>query len=437
MSKKQEPIVIFWFRRDLRTHDNHGFYRALASGKKVLPLFIFDEKIIGKLPPNDARISFIHEQLHSIHQEFEKHHSGLLVEKGVPINVFESLFEKFPITAIYTNHDYEPAALQRDAQIHELCSMQGVDFLSFKDQVIFEKDEILKADGNPYTVYTPYSKKWLAKFYETTIEEYESENELDKLFSKQFSFPALTEIGFTRTDITFPKFCISKEFLTDYENLRNLPSKNGTSMVSVHLRFGTISIRKLAKSMEAEQLVYLKELIWREFFMQILYHFPKAATHSFKEKYNQIPWRNNQEEFEQWCEGKTGYPMVDAGMRELNSTGYMHNRVRMVVASFLCKHLLIDWRWGEAYFASKLLDFELSSNNGNWQWAAGCGCDAAPYFRVFNPTTQQEKFDPMYEYIKKWVPEFRVDAPYLKPMVEHKFARERAIETYKEALKDA
>jgi deoxyribodipyrimidine photo-lyase len=431
---KQEPIVVFWFRRDLRFDDNNGLFNALKSGKKVLPLFVFDQQILDKLPSNDLRVNFIHDQLCAINKEFEKYNSGILIKKGIPEKVFESIFEEYNVAAVYTNHDYEPYAVKRDAKVQEICKKNSADFQTFKDQVVFEKDEITKADGKSYTVYTPYSKKWLDKFYASKIEEYRSENELNQLYQTLLSFPTLSAIGFEKSSIGYPTFCISKSLLSNYESQRNIPSKKGTSMISVQLRFGTMSIRKLAKSIDASQLIFFKELIWREFFMQIIHHFPYVVHGSFKKKYDQIPWRNSEEDFKKWCDGKTGYPMVDAGMHELNATGYMHNRVRMVVASFLCKHLLIDWQWGAAYFAEKLIDFELSSNNGNWQWAAGCGCDAAPYFRVFNPIIQLEKFDPNFEYVKTWLPNFVNTSNYIPPMVEHKMARERAIRTYKDAL---
>lgn len=423
-------IAVFWFRRDLRLEDNKALSKALKSDCKVLPVFIFDDNILDKLPEDDARVNFIYKKLKSIDEILKKHKSSLLVLKGEPLEVWRELVEGRKVVKVFTNTDYEPYAIHRDIQVASFLEGKGIDFNSYKDQVIFEKDEVVKDNGTPYTVYTPYKNKWLKTFSEEKdTQEYEVGF---SMFLKGTTiFPTLNSIGFKESKIKIKPYTLAQ--VNSYDATRDFPAKNATSYASPHLRFGTVSIRKMVKKALELNMVFLSELIWREFFMQILYHFPKVVTHNFKQKYDAIPWRNNKEEFEKWCKGETGYPMVDAGMRELNETGYMHNRVRMITAGFLCKHLLIDWRWGEAYFAKKLLDYDLSANNGNWQWASGTGCDAAPYFRVFNPETQLKKFDKGLVYVKKWVQDFE-ELSYPQPMVEHKFARERAISTYKEAL---
>lgn len=424
MIMKKEEIAIFWFRRDLRLHDNCGLYNALQSGYKVLPIFIFDEAILSELPKNDARVSFIFETLNTINNELLKVGASLKIEKGTVFEVWKALLENFNIKEVYTNKDYEPYAIQREAKLQSFFAKKGVTFKQFKDQVIFEEAEIVKDDGLPYTVYTPYKNKWLKQFSESTRDKFPSENYVENFHKENFDFPSLNEIGFQQSEIKVKPY--NKTCIDDYAKTRDIPSVE-TSNLSVHLRFGTVSVRKLVAFAIKTNATFTSELIWREFFMQILYHFPKVVHQNFREKYNYIPWRNNETEFKLWCEGKTGYPIVDAGMRQLNKTGYMHNRVRMIVASFLTKHLLIDWRLGEAYFAQKLLDFELSANNGNWQWAAGTGCDAAPYFRVFNPTTQQQKFDPELKYINKWNPNYKS----IPEIVDHKFARERYLSSVK------
>jgi deoxyribodipyrimidine photo-lyase len=335
---------------------------------------------------------------------------------------------------VITNRDYEPYAHKRDLEIETLLSQKGIKFETYKDQVIFEKSEVVKEDGSAYKVYTPYSKKWLALMNSEGIPSFPSENHLDNL--AQLKQPQLTleELGFEPPSISYPEFKFNGKIISEYEATRNFPALDQTSRTGSHLRFGTLSVRKMAlKASKDKNNTFLKELIWREFFMQILWHFPHSATKCFKPQYENIQWRNNEEEFEKWCAGQTGYPFVDAGMRELNATGFMHNRVRMLVGSFLCKHLLIDWRWGEAYFAEKLLDYEMSSNVGNWQWVAGCGVDAAPYFRIFNPIEQIKKFDKDQKYIQKWVPDYQ-ELTYPQPIVDHKLARERCLNTYKSAL---
>ncbi len=422
--------TLFWFRRDLRLDDNTGLYYALKENKNVLPIFIFDTEILSKLEDKtDARIEFIHNSLAIIKTELESVGSSLLILCGNPVELFDKLNPK----SVYTNHDYEPYAKQRDEVIKEKLEAKSIPFNSYKDQVIFEKDEVVKDDGSPYTIFTPFSKKWKSKVTKFYLKSYPSKKYFNNF--KQTSplpFPELEEIGFVKSGLTFPPRVIKQKIIDVYDTQRNFPAIEGTTKLSVHLRFGTISIRTLAKLAQKSNEIWLNELIWRDFYHMILWHFPHVEK-SFKPAYDKIEWRDNTVEFNAWCEGKTGYPIVDAGMRELNTTGFMHNRVRMIVASFLTKHLLIDWRWGEAYFANKLLDFDLAANNGGWQWAASCGCDATPYFRVFNPALQTEKFDPEKKYIKKWVPEFETTA-YPKPIVEHSLARARVLAAYKEAL---
>lgn len=430
-----EKINIFWFRRDLRLEDNTGLFYAFEQEENVLPLFIFDKNILDKLEDKkDGRVQFIHNQISKISKQLIDFESSILVKYGHPLEVFESLFKEYTIQNIYTNRDYEPYAQERDQAVKDLAKKNNCQFLDFKDQVVFEKGEILNGSGDFYKVFTPYSRVWLDKFKKSNFSLLSlDEKKRNFLKTAAFPIPSLKDMGFEESDVKLPALEIDKPLIKKYDQVRNFPAINGTTRLGIHLRFGTISVRKLA--LEAIQLndTYLNELIWREFYMMILAHNPQVKEKAFKPQYDQIPWRNDEGDFQKWCDGQTGYPIVDAGMRELNTTGYMHNRVRMIVASFLTKHLLLDWRWGEAYFAKKLLDFELSSNNGGWQWAAGTGTDSQPYFRVFNPDSQTEKFDKELKYIKKWVPEFGTDN-YPKPMVAHKFARERALETYKSAL---
>lgn len=426
-----ERISIFWFRRDLRISDNIGLNKVLNSGKKVLPIFIFDPSILSELPKNDARVSFIHSSLRKMDETLKKHNSGVKIYFDSPKNAWKKIINEYSIDSVFTNKDYEPYARERDAEISKLLNENGVELKLFKDQVIFEENEITKDNGLPYTVYTPYKKKWLSRFTAQDIAEYPVDF-WGNYYQFENNFPSLSAIGFEESNQKVKDFQLDN--LENYSENRNLPAVDGTSHLSVHLRFGTVSVREIIRQMKHNE-VFLSELIWREFFMQILYHFPKVVQNNFRPKYDGIQWRNNKEEFKAWCEGKTGYPMVDAGMRELNETGYMHNRVRMVVASFLIKHLLVDWRWGEAYFAEKLLDYDLSANNGNWQWSAGTGCDAAPYFRVFNPIEQLKKFDPKFEYIRKWVKDLDT-FDYPQPIVEHKMARLRALEVYKSGIEN-
>ena len=443
----ESKISIFWHRRDLRLEDNAGAFHALSSGLPVVSLFIFDRNILERLEDkDDPRVDFIHQNILRLKSELEDLGSSIVVKYGYPEKIWEDLSQTYNIGAVYTNHDYEPYGIQRDQKIKELLETKAIPFHSFKDQVIFERLEVAKKDGKPYTVFTPYSKQWkhklLANETSTEIELQESSflkaYQNEALFSKyaqiaSTKIPSLTEMGFTDSGFPFPDQTVSQGLIRKYQEQRDFPAIQGTSRLGIHFRFGTISIRAKARSAIQLSPVYLSELIWRDFYAQILANFPRVAKHAFRPKYEFIQWRNKEEEFKAWCDGQTGYPIVDAGMRELNATGFMHNRVRMITASFLTKHLLIDWRWGEAYFARKLLDFDLASNNGGWQWAAGTGTDAAPYFRIFNPYSQQEKFDKEWKYIQHWVPE--VNTPkYPEPIVEHKFARERCLAAYKTGL---
>ena len=430
----EENFSVFWFRRDLRLDDNLGLNAALSSGLKVIPIFIFDTEIINKLEKNDLRIKMIHAALVKLNDAMLGNRCNVGMYLGNPKAVFESLLKKYKIKSVYANHDYEPYATERDKSIKSFLEKKNVTYKSFKDQVIFEKDEVVKDDGNPYKVYTPYSRKWIETLNARGFETCKSETKLNSLASLELPYLTLKEIGFDEKEFDIPLFNIDSKTIEKYEETRNFPYLNSTSRIGAHLRFGFVSIRKLVeKAHKKSNKTYLKELIWREFFMQILWHFPYTQEKSFKPKYDRIIWLNNDEEFKKWCEGNTGYPLVDAGMRELNQTGFMHNRVRMLVGSFLCKHLLIDWRWGEKYFAKKLLDYEMSSNVGNWQWVAGCGVDASPYFRIFNPKEQIKKFDKDFKYIKKWVPEFQ-SSLYPKEIIDHKFARNRCLETFKAAV---
>lgn len=425
---------VFWFRRDLRLDDNAGLFLALQQIEGVLPIFIFDTSILNQLPKDDARVSFIHEQLENIQRQLSSIGKSLAVFYGTPNEVFEKITTEQNITAVYTNTDYEPYARKRDLDLYQLFKAKNIDFITCKDQVIFEKSEVTKDDGLPYVVYTPYSKKWKECFKNTPLTFYASEKYVHKIAAHGYPFLSLHDIGFEKSKIAVTPFDVSENLIHNYEATRNFPALNKTSYLGIYLRFGAVSIRKMvAKAIQDKNETFWNELIWREFFMQILWHFPHTKSSSFRPKYDAIAWDNNEELFKKWCEGKTGYPFVDAGMRELNATGHMHNRVRMIVASFLCKHLLIDWRWGETYFATKLLDYEQASNVGNWQWAAGSGVDAAPYFRIFNPTEQIKKFDKDLKYIKKWIPELETSL-YPKPIVDHKEARERCLRVYKQAV---
>ncbi|MDO5978949.1 cryptochrome/photolyase family protein [Flavivirga spongiicola] len=423
-------INLFWFRRDLRLEDNTALNAAMNANHNILPLFIFDENILNELPDDDPRVNFIYQTLKKLNQSLQVHNASILIYKGKPEDVFKDLIETYTIENVYVNKDYEPYAIKRDQKIKSLLSISNINLISFKDQVIHEESEVLKGDGTPYTVFTPYKNKWLKVYTPKSILPKVNFNKFHK---EKHHFPNLKDLRIKSSKIIVKPYKLNE--ISNYAKTRNFPYLDSTSYLSPHLRFGTISIRQIIAKLQDSDDVFLSELIWREFFMQILFHFPKVVSQNFRSKYNGIQWLNNETDFEIWCHGKTGYPLVDAGMRELNETGYMHNRVRMVTAGFLCKHLLIDWRWGEAYFAKKLLDYELSSNNGNWQWAAGTGCDAAPYFRIFNPIEQLKKFDPSQIYVKRWIPELGT-SNYPNPIIEHKFARARALERYKAGIEN-
>lgn len=433
----KQNVHICWFRRDLRLHDNAALYHALKEGLPVVPLFIFDQNILLKLEDkSDRRVEFIHQSVSAMQDQLLQMGSSMEVFYGEPLEVMKQLLLKYEVQKVFTNHDYEPYASERDAQVLQLLNDAGASLHTCKDQVIFEKEEVLKDDGKPYTVFTPYSRKWKAKLNELYLKSYPTETYFSNFYQQPAQpIPSLQQMGFNQTGSAFPSSQVRDEIILKYKEQRDIPSIQGTSRLSVHLRFGAISIRELARHVKDMNESFLNELIWRDFYHMILWHFPHVGKDkAFKKEYDLIEWRNNEDEFHKWCNGQTGYPIVDAGMRELNETGFMHNRVRMIVASFLTKHLLIDWRWGEAYFAKKLLDFDMAANNGGWQWAAGSGCDAAPYFRIFNPYLQTQKFDPQLKYIRKWVPEFE-GFEYVKPVVAHEVARKRCLETYSKALK--
>jgi deoxyribodipyrimidine photo-lyase len=428
-------LSIFWFRRDLRIDDNAAFYHALKKHKAVLPVFIFDKTILNALADKkDRRVDFIYQALSNIQAQLSELGSSVYVFHDSPIKAFQKLLKKFEIESVYANHDYEPTAIIRDQIIADFLATNKISFNTYKDQCIFEKDEIAKRKGKPYTVFTRYCAKWKAKLSPLHYKPYRCKNLYSSLFNcKPHKIPTLAEMGFKKTGYVFKEPTVSSQLLKAYKRNRDFPFLNATSHLSVHLRYGTISVRQVVKLAIRYSDALLMELALRDFFMMILWNFPHVVTKPCRPEYEKIEWRNNEKEFEKWCRGKTGLPIVDAGMRELNESGFMQQRVRMIVASFLVKDLLIDWRWGEAYFGERLLDYDLSANNGNWQFAAGSGFDAAPYFRIINPVEQQKKFDPQFEYIKKWVPEFGTSS-YPKPIVDHAQARLRAIQAYKKAL---
>lgn len=427
-------INIFWFRRDLRLDDNHGLWAALSAPLPVMPVFIFDPELLESLPSDDARIEFIYREIERIDHKLRTLRSGLFVFHCRTEEAFKTLCSQFDIHTVYANHDYEPYAIQRDESVRNLLQARGIDFKTSCDQVLYEKNDVMKQDQTPYTVFTPYSRAWKAKLIQRGIPEFPSEKLSHKFVNFSIpAIPALESIGFQLCNRAFPPAAINSELIENYQKTRDFPAIEGTTKLGVHLRFGTLSSRKLIKEAHRLSHTFLNELIWREFYMMILWHYPHVVNQSFRPNYDHIVWLNNSRHFEAWCKGQTGYPFVDAGMRQLKETGYMHNRLRMITASFLSKHLLTDWRLGEAWFAQKLLDYELASNNGGWQWSAGTGCDAAPYFRIFNPYAQLKKFDPQEDYLRQWAPEYlkRGGCP---PIVEHTLARTRAINAYKSAL---
>jgi deoxyribodipyrimidine photo-lyase len=436
------PLSLFWFRRDLRLDDNAGLYQALRGPHPVLCLFIFDREILDDLTDaRDARVEFIHQATGALRDELQALGSALIVRNGKPLEIFEKILSEYEIAAVYTNRDYEPYAVERDGAVEKLLAKRGIELVTTKDHVIFEHGEVLKNDGTPYTVFTPYSRRWLEKldsrgrpsFY---LQSYPTERYFANFYkTSPLPFPTLSALGFEPSGIEFPPPQVADELLRRYADRRDIPAVDGTSRLGIHFRFGTISIRERARLARPLSDVYLKELIWRDFYSMLLAHFPRVVGEPYRLQFRNFPWREAPADLERWKQGRTGYPLVDAGMRELNATGYMHNRVRMVAASLLVKHLLIDWREGEAYFAEKLLDYELATNNGSWQWVAGTGADAAPPFRVFNPLEQARKFDPKQVYIRKWIAEYGTP-DYPEPMVEHEFARERYLATYRRAVRD-
>ncbi|MBP6334545.1 MAG: deoxyribodipyrimidine photo-lyase [Bacteroidia bacterium] len=430
-----DQISFFWFRRDLRLHDNNGLYQALKSGNPVQAIFIFDTNILNELEDKtDRRLVFIHREIEKLNLQLKEFGSSLLVEIGDPVEVWKKLTEKHAIAEVYSNEDYEPYARRRDELVGKILQQKGISLKLYKDQVVFAKSEIVKSDGSPYTIFTPYSKTWKSNLEKDSFSTFPSEKFQANFYKTAFKeIPKISKIGFVDQPFTFPSDQIKKQTLEEYAEKRDLPSEDSTTRISVHLRFGTVSIRELFRKAWTISEKWTNELIWREFYMSILWHFPYVEKSAFKPAYDLLKWNVDEEGFQKWCDGKTGYPIVDAGMRELNETGFMHNRVRMITATFLTKYLLIDWRWGEAYFAKKLLDFELASNNGGWQWSAGTGVDAAPYFRIFSMDSQTQRFDPQHLYIKKWIPEINTQ-DYPGPMIDYAFARQRCLAFYKNGL---
>jgi deoxyribodipyrimidine photo-lyase len=430
-----QPVSIFWFRRDLRLHDNAGLYHALKGGHPVLCLFIFDKEILDDIEDkDDARVTFIYNSIEKLRDELHTHGSSLVIKYGRPDAVFDELIKEYPVAAVYTNRDYEPYAKQRDKAIGEKLQQHNILFKDYKDQMIFERNEVVKDNGEPYTVFTPYKKRWFKTLKPFHLKSYPTETYFNNLVeTDHLPLISLQEMGFVKSELEFPKEEY-EEIIDDYSKNRDYPAKKGTSHIGLHLRFGTVSIRDCARAAFEREQTWLGELVWREFYMMALDHFPQTQTNAYRTKFDRIQWRNNENEFEAWCKGETGYPLVDAGMRELNATGFMHNRVRMVTASFLVKHLLVDWRWGEHYFARKLLDYEGSTNIGSWQWVAGSGTDVMPYFRIFNPDAQLKKFDPKKEYVKQWVPEVDNPDKYPEPIVDNKEGKARALATYRAAV---
>jgi deoxyribodipyrimidine photo-lyase len=440
---------LFWFRRDLRLDDNTALNELLEnikfdpknSPQVVLPIFIFDTQILNQLKnPLDRRVQFILKTIQELKVQLQAQGTDLRVYHGNPVELIPQITQEFKIQSIYCNEDYDPYSRQRDSVVSDYCKKNGIQFLCFKDHVIFAKSEILNLKGLPYSIYTPYKKAWLEKFkthFLTLKKSKLSEVQIASAFIKTAPIPlppSLPKEYFEIGDFKFPEINVPKKTIENYHLTRDIPSLlDGTSHLGIHLRFGTISVRKLIEKSGFLNEVFLSELIWREFFMQILWHYPQVVKKSFRPEYENIKWRQSKEDFERWSQGQTGFPMIDAGIRELLATGHMHNRVRMLVASFFSKNLLHHWYQGERFFAEHLLDYELAANNGNWQWAAGCGCDAAPYFRIFNPETQRTKFDPQDLYISKWVPEWKT-LRYPNPMIDLKQSHHRALEVYKAGL---
>jgi len=478
-TQQQYTKSLVWFRRDLRDYDHAALYHALKSSNQVFCVFVFDTAILDKLSDTqDRRVEFIWESVKELKAALQAKGSDLIVLHGKTAAEIPALACSLEVQAVYTNHDYEPEAIARDANVAATLKDRQIDFHHFKDQVIFEKDEVLSMSKKPYSVFTPYKNMWLKTVNDFYLKPYPVDSYLQHLAKPEgkhaiADIPSLESLGFASTNLSELRlptgmsggaqlFADFVQRINRYKEARDFPSIKGVSYLSVHLRFGTISIRHLARAAwqtgGAGAETWLSELIWRDFYFQILHHQPRVASgHAFKAEFESLPFPNSHELFKAWCDGKTGYPLVDAAMRQLNSTGFMHNRLRMVAASFLVKDLLVDWRWGERYFAEKLIDFDFSANNGGWQWAASTGCDAQPWFRIFNPVTQSERFDANGRFIRKYVTELtncsdkEIHAPWLmpaqrqtaintvigrdypQPIVDHAAQRERALSLYKAA----
>ncbi|MFZ5630073.1 MAG: cryptochrome/photolyase family protein [Spirochaetota bacterium] len=434
---RADRVAIHWFRRDLRLDDNTALAAAAKSGLEVLPIFIFDTNILSRLRlKDDRRVAFIHETLMNLRKVLQQQGGELLVLCGKPEEIFPVLFERFSVAAVYCNEDYEPYARERDAKIARLCSERGIVFTATKDHVVFAPHEVLKDDGTPYHVFTPYSRRWLAAFEQNPpagqngapLCRWLRANDIDPM-------PRLEDLGFSPVASLAPPAALDSAIIENYAATRDIPGIRGTSRLGIHLRFGTISVRRLALVARELNAKFLAELIWREFYQMILWYYPDTVSKAFRSQYAALRFPGTEEDFRRWRNAETGYDLVDAGIRELVETGFMHNRVRMVVASFLTKHLLCDWRWGEHFFAQYLLDYELASNVGGWQWSAGIGVDAAPYFRIFNPSEQQKKYDPEGVYVQKWLGADSnfFGTPRPQPIVDHRFARERCLKFFSSA----
>jgi deoxyribodipyrimidine photo-lyase len=472
VTKRYETALV-WFRRDLRSHDHAALYHALKDARRVHCVFVFDNEILDALADRrDRRVEFIWRAVQELARSLDDLEGGLHVLAGHARNLIPALAGKLGAQAVYINHDYEPAANERDAEVRASLERSGCALISSKDHAIFEKDEILTQSGRPFTVFTQYKKAWLKKLSPLLAEAYPVEAYRAALARSSASdMPSLEQLGFRPTNLERMKLPtgmsgggrLLQEFLRRidvYHETRNYPAIRGVSYLSAHLRFGTLSIRELVRAAASRQSAgaqaWLAELIWRDFYLGILHHFPHVVGHAFRPAYEALRFTNSAAHFAAWCEGRTGYPLVDAAMRQLNETGYMHNRLRMVAASFLIKDLHVDWRWGEAYFARKLNDFDLAANNGGWQWCASTGCDAQPWFRIFNPVTQSRTFDAQGDFIRMYLPELKAVGPefihepwqmplahqracgvqigkdYPAPLVDHAQARRRTLEIYGE-----
>ena len=433
--------ALVWFRRDLRDYDHAALYHALKRARQVVCVFVFDREILDALAdPADRRVEFIHASVSELQQSLQARGGGLVVRLGVARDEIVQLAADIDADAVFFNHDDDPAALARDAAVEAALHARNIAVHHTKDAVIFEREEVLTAAGTPYSVFTPYKNAWLGKLSPYFLQAYPVDAYADRLVAQSSAIPSLQAMGFTATNLCELKLTtgmaggaqLFEDFLDRidrYQEARDFPARKGPSYLSVHLRFGTVSIRQLAAAAWQQggrgAQTWLSELIWRDFYHQILWHRPDvAAGHAFKRQYDALPWPNPPGHFEAWCQARTGYPLVDAAMRQLNQTGYMHNRLRMVAASFLTKDLLVDWRLGERYFADTLIDFDLAANSGGWQWAASVGCDAQPWFRIFNPVTQSERFDAQGQFIRRYLPELArvpdkfIHAPWTMPAAE-------------------